>query len=230
MPGVSVLLPVRDARDTLARCLRSLSEQTLEDHEVLAVDDGSRDGTAALLEREARRDPRLRVLSLPASGLVAALNAGLEDYDLWLRAFAAGLRFGKLEQTLLGWRDAPGRLTRTDPRYARERFQALKLEALLRGPLGDRPSVVIWGAGRSGKAWAKALLLRGRAVAAFVEVDGKKIGQRIQGARVVAVAEAGRFRGPLHLAAVGQPGARERIRGEAWRLGLVEGRDLVAVA
>ncbi len=335
VPRVTVLLPVRDAAEALPRCLRSLAVQTLEDHEVVAVDDGSRDGTAALLEDGARRDPRLRVVRIPASGLVAALNAGLlrarapllarmdaddvahperlalqaerlrddpavqvlgcrvrlgsapgfanrgmrsyvrwqnglvdhdaivremfvesplahpsvmmptdhlralggyrafdgpEDYDLWLRCHAAGLRFGKLERTLLLWSDGPGRLTRIDPRYGRARFQALKLAALSRGPLRDHRPIVIWGAGPIGKSWARALGLHAHPVAAFVEVDRRKLGQRIHGARVVAVGDAGRFRGALHLAAVGQPGARDRIRAEARRLGLREGLDLVAVA
>jgi hypothetical protein len=46
----------------------------------------------------------------------------------------------------------------------------------------------------------------------------------------VGVADAARLRGPLHLAAVGQRGARQRIRLQALRLGLVEGRDMLAVA
>jgi hypothetical protein len=62
-----------------------------------------------------------------------------------------------------------------------------------------------------------------------VEVDPRKIGQRIHGAPVVGVSEAAR-EGAFHLAAVGIAEARERIRIEAARLGLVDGRDLVAVA
>jgi hypothetical protein len=155
---------------------------------------------------------------------------GPEDYDLWLRAFDAGLRFAKLPQTLLRWRDRPGRLTRTDPRYGAERFLALKLAALRRGPLdGNRPAVV-WGAGPVGKAWARALRGAGSPVAAFVEVDPRKIGETIHGAPVLAVADVAVVRGAIHLAAVGQRGARERIRAVARRLGLVEGTDLFAVA
>jgi hypothetical protein len=155
---------------------------------------------------------------------------GPEDYDLWLRAFDAGLRFAKLPQTLLRWRDHPRRLTRTDPRYAADRFLALKLAALRWGPLaGDRPAVV-WGAGPVGKAWARALRGAGNPVVAFVEVDPRKIGETIQGAPVLAVADVGAVPGAIHLAAVGQRGARERIRTEARRLGLVDGTDLFAVA
>jgi hypothetical protein len=42
--------------------------------------------------------------------------------------------------------------------------------------------------------------------------------------------EADGFQGALHLGAVGQKGVRERIRAEAMRLGLVDGRDFFAVA
>src|SRR5258708_21982741 len=79
MPRVTVLLPVRDSLPTLADCLRSLTAQTLEDHEVVAVDDGSRDGSAELLEAYARTDPRLRVVRTEARGLVPALNTALGE-------------------------------------------------------------------------------------------------------------------------------------------------------
>jgi hypothetical protein len=154
---------------------------------------------------------------------------GPEDYDLWLRALRGGLRFAKLPDALLGWRDSPGRLTRTDPRYAEDRFREVKLAALEAGPLRAGRDVVVWGAGPIGKAWSVALRRASHRVAAFVEVDVRKIGGRIHGAPVLAVHEAGLV-GPLHIAAVGQKGARGRIREAAARLGLRDGRDFVAVA
>jgi hypothetical protein len=155
---------------------------------------------------------------------------GPEDYDLWLRALLAGARFAKLPQALLLWRDSAQRLTRRDPRYAAARFLALKLEALERTHLLAPRPLVIWGAGKAGKAWSRALLARGHRLAGFVEVDPRKLGQRIHGAPVWACAGAGQVPGALHLAAVPRPGARARIRAEAARHGLREGRDLVAVA
>lgn len=77
-PAVSVLLPVRDAGPYLETCLRSLAWQTLTDFEVVAVDDGSRDGSDARLAAWAQRDPRFRLLRRPAAGLIPTLNAGLE--------------------------------------------------------------------------------------------------------------------------------------------------------
>lgn len=324
---------MRDAAATLGAALASLRAQTLADHELIAVDDGSADESAGMLAAACQADPRLRLLRPGRVGLVAALNlaaeaarapfvarmdaddiahperlrlqaerlrsepglailatrvrlvggagnrgmrdfvawsnalldhdaivrdllvesplvhpsvmlrrdvlAGLggyrddggpEDYDLWLRAHAAGLRFGKLAQELLDWRDSPGRLTRADPRYAPERFRARKIVALEAGPLTPGRALAIWGAGRAGKAFARAARARGHALCAFVEVDPRKLGQTIHGAPVLSLHEAAALRGPLHLAAVGEPAARERIRAEARRLGLVEGADLVAVA
>jgi hypothetical protein len=147
---------------------------------------------------------------------------GPEDYDLWLRAAAAGLRFSKLPEVLLGWRDSAARLTRRDPRYSAARFRARKLRALLEGPLAAGGQVVVWGAGEIGKAWARDLRAQGITLRAIVEVDPRKLGQRIHDAPVVAVDAAGALGPALHLAAVGQPGARQRIRAEAKRLGIGE--------
>jgi len=76
-PRVSVLLPVRDAAPWLASSLASLARQTLADHEVIAIDDGSADGSGDLLERAARSDPRLVVRHTPRRGLPAALDLAL---------------------------------------------------------------------------------------------------------------------------------------------------------
>ncbi|MFH1572051.1 MAG: glycosyltransferase [Gemmatimonadota bacterium] len=76
-PLVSVLLPVYDAGATLAETLASLAAQTLEDYEMVAVDDGSTDGSLQLLQDRAVRDPRVRPLPGAHAGLVPALNRGL---------------------------------------------------------------------------------------------------------------------------------------------------------
>ena len=79
MPTISVLMPVRNAGPYLGDALASLWRQTLRDFEVIAVDDGSTDGSGEALERCARRERRLRVQRQEARGLPAALNAGLEE-------------------------------------------------------------------------------------------------------------------------------------------------------
>jgi hypothetical protein len=76
-PRVSVLLPVRDAERFLPEALESILAQSFRDFELLAIDDGSRDGSAAILDACARRDPRVRVVRRPHQGLIATLNDGL---------------------------------------------------------------------------------------------------------------------------------------------------------
>lgn len=253
MPAISVLLPVRDALPYLGASLRSLWRQTLADFEVVAVDDGSTDGSGDALDRAARREPRLRVVHAPPRGLPSALNTGLalarapliarhdaddlshrrrfelqrdtlrrhpeiavvgsrlrlfpaphvgvgmrrwaawhntllthdrianemlidsplahgtalvrrdrlegvggwadrgwaEDLDLWLRLLRAGARFAKRSEVLYGWRQHRRSATRRDPRYRRERFIALKLDALEHGLLRGARQLTLVGVGES---------------------------------------------------------------------------------
>lgn len=74
---VSVIVPCYNAERYLAECLRSVLAQTERDIEVLAVDDGSTDGTLALARRFEAEDGRVRVLTQPNRGVCAARNAGL---------------------------------------------------------------------------------------------------------------------------------------------------------
>lgn len=77
-PRVSVLLPAYNAAGTLAAALRSVLDQTLTELEVIVVDDGSRDGTLALVQAAATADPRVRVLrSTGNGGAAAARNIAL---------------------------------------------------------------------------------------------------------------------------------------------------------
>ena len=77
-PAISVLTAVRNGLPHLAAAIASIREQSLPDWEWILVDDGSTDSTGALLADQAREDPRLRVLTVRAEGLVPALNRGLE--------------------------------------------------------------------------------------------------------------------------------------------------------
>jgi len=77
MPRITVILPVHNAGAHLPMALASLLAQTLEGMEVLALDDGSTDGSGEVLQVAAELDPRVRVVSRPQRGLVATLNDGL---------------------------------------------------------------------------------------------------------------------------------------------------------
>jgi len=76
-PAVSVLIPAHDVAGFLGDALDSLTAQTLPDWEAVVVDDGSRDGTAAVAE--ARRDSRMRLLRQQAAGVSAARNRALAE-------------------------------------------------------------------------------------------------------------------------------------------------------
>src|SRR5687767_3879505 len=70
-PEVTVVIPVYNTRRYLTRCLRSLVDQTigLDRMEVIAVDDGSTDGSARVLDRFARQHPgAFTVIHQPNSG------------------------------------------------------------------------------------------------------------------------------------------------------------------
>ncbi len=76
-PRVSVLLPFYNARATLAETLDSIACQTLTDYELVAVDDGSDDGSAALVAERAASDARIRLLRPGRQGVVGAMNSAL---------------------------------------------------------------------------------------------------------------------------------------------------------
>ena len=318
----------------MSEAIASLEAQSFADFEVLAVDDGSVDGTPQILADWAVRDARVRVMSQPAAGIVTALErargeaggrylarmdaddvshperfaqqfdlmqadasvavcgchvryfpdeavrggarryeawmngsatpgevereifvecplahptfflradavaasggyrkAGWpEDYDLIFRLWEQGGALAKVPEVLLRWREAPDRLSRTDPRYSLDAFRDCKVHYLGRTLLAGGRGAVVWGAGPVGKALARALAAKGTPVQAFVEVDARKIGQAIHGAPVLATEEGLQMADCLHLGAVGQEGARETIRGLLAGAGKVELRDFVLTA
>jgi glycosyltransferase involved in cell wall biosynthesis len=76
-PLVSVLMPVHNGGDFLDAAIDSILSQTETDLELVAVENGSTDGSLAVLRRHATRDTRVRVIEAGQVGLVAALNLGL---------------------------------------------------------------------------------------------------------------------------------------------------------
>ncbi|MCC6676103.1 MAG: glycosyltransferase [Phycisphaerales bacterium] len=77
-PTVSIIIPMYNARATVAATINSLLRQTLTNWEAIIIDDGSTDGCARLVEAAARREPRIRLISQRNAGPGAARNAGLD--------------------------------------------------------------------------------------------------------------------------------------------------------
>ncbi|MCC6652051.1 MAG: glycosyltransferase family 2 protein [Candidatus Eisenbacteria bacterium] len=318
MPRLSVLLPVRNASPWLAASLRSLWRQTFTDFEVVAVDDGSTDGSAGILDAESTMESRLRVIHTAPRGLPAALNTALghslapllarhdaddlshrerfalqvahfeahadvdvcgtrvrlfpekqygegmrrwtawhnslltheqmhrellidsplchgtalmrrealervggwqeqgwaEDLDLWIRLAESGARFGKLPRALYGWRQHDASSTRTDGRYARERFTELKVAALDRTLLQGGRRARLIGVGESLQRWRAAL--------------GERVARSIEARAPLADLE--RDDAAPAIIALVAPAARERWRAALTRAGWSETLHFIFVA
>lgn len=333
-PAVSVVLPFRDAGDTIEEALASIQAQTLDDFELLAIDDGSCDDGPRRVAGLAQQDDRIRILKMTGRGLADALNLGLrlaraplvarmdaddradprrlaiqcqhlqmhpadhlvasqvrlfpeervrggyrayvdwqnrclspqdiaeeiyveapfahpsvvfrrhtvlalggyragnfpEDYDLWLRMVHAGYRMAKVPDVLLHWREHPGRLSRSDARYSRDAFDALRASYLARDPrLRCCRELVVWGAGRRSRRRARLLLGKGFRVSAWVDVDTRKIGKTTDGAPVVPVEWLRSEPHPFVLCYVNSRGARGLIGKTLLEMGYRRGRDYLMV-
>lgn len=93
-PLISIIVPVYNVEKYLARCLDSLTNQTLRNIEIICVNDGSTDSSLEILRDYASKDNRIIIVDKANGGLSSARNAGLEliqgeyfmfvDSDDWL--------------------------------------------------------------------------------------------------------------------------------------------------
>ena len=74
MVEISVIIPVYNVEDYLEQCLDSICDQTIEDIEIICVNDGSTDGSEAIRERYAKIDSRIHIISQKNQGLAATRN------------------------------------------------------------------------------------------------------------------------------------------------------------
>ncbi|BCU77173.1 glycosyltransferase [Luteolibacter sp. LG18] len=319
-----------NAEATLRETMASLLGQTFREWELIAVDDGSTDASAAVVASFA--DPRVRLLQPPGRGLVPALNHGAaavggdwivrmdaddichperiekllafadtrpdldvvasqvtvldplgdglvrfvewanqlldhdaisrgrfiespivqpsamirrstfediggyqdpiwaEDHDLWLRLLESGVRFGKVAEPLLQWRDSWTRLTRTHPRYGDDARSRMRARYLSRLPGVGEHGIVVAGAGPIGKLLARHLLDEGVTLRGFFDVHPRRIGERIHGAEVADNTRLGSlWRDGVLISAVGVPGGRQQVLDLALGRGYQEGGDFWSV-
>lgn len=76
---VSVIMPVHNTAAYLRRALDSILNQTMDQLDIIVVDDGSVDGSIEILEEYFEREPRIRLFSTPNRGQSAARNLGLQE-------------------------------------------------------------------------------------------------------------------------------------------------------
>lgn len=153
-----------------------------------------------------------------------------EDYELWLRMHQAGMRMAKLPQVLLDWRERPDRTSRSDPRYARAAFDRLRAHFLAQDPrLHSGRALVFWGAGRKTRLRARLLIEQGVVPTAWIDIDPRKIGQRVWGLPVQPPDWLDQRPRPFVLVYVTNHGARPYIDSLLAPLGYQLGADYLGV-
>lgn len=95
---LSVVVPVYNVEEYLARCVDSILNQTYRNLEVILVDDGATDSSGSICDDFAAKDSRVRVIHKKNGGLSSARNAGIDmasgeyitfvDSDDWIEADA----------------------------------------------------------------------------------------------------------------------------------------------
>ena len=77
-PKVSIIVPVYNVEKYIRRCIDSLKNQTLEDIEIILVDDSSTDSSLEICKKAAEEDSRIKVIHKVNEGAGLARNAALE--------------------------------------------------------------------------------------------------------------------------------------------------------
>ena len=132
-----------------------------------------------------------------------------EDYELFLRAVDAGVRFHKVGEVLLDWREGAHRLSRTSPRFSRSAFFELKARHLVPFLRAQGRPVRVLGTGPAGRRWAKRLR------AADLDVE--------------AVDDVAARTDAFALATQGTPEGRAETRDRLRAAGMEEERDFLCV-
>ncbi len=152
-----------------------------------------------------------------------------EDYDLWLRAWLAGVAIAKVPEHVLLWRDHSDRLTHTDKRYSVKEFIKVKAWALSESLLKNRPAFLC-GTGKLAVKFCDVLQFLGIPVEGFVDVSPEKIGKTRRNLPIYSLDQMLKVRkNALILGALGARGAGEELRELLKISGLEEGEDFVLV-
>jgi glycosyltransferase involved in cell wall biosynthesis len=79
MPKISIIMPCYNTGEYLHRSLPSCLNQTLQDIEILCVNDGSTDNTAEILQEYASKDSRIKIITQKNQGTLLARKRGIEN-------------------------------------------------------------------------------------------------------------------------------------------------------
>ena len=210
-PKISVIIPVYNVEKYLKRCADSVLQQTLNDLEIILVDDGSPDNSPAICDQYAAEDTRIRVIHKKNGGLASARNAGMKvaqgeyifflDSDDWLEPDGMERLYRTAEQYQVdfvryrairtGWPGLPENAPcMVEPvrelkegLYDRARIRAEVLPRLLGTPQLTMGAVV----GAWGSLYRRAFLVRNNL---FFSEEVKFSEDQIFSAKVVLAAES----------------------------------------
>jgi len=320
---ISIVMPAKNAASYLDDCLDSIFMQTINEWELLVVNDHSTDDTVLMLEKYALQDSRIKVLHNQGKGIIEALRlaysyasgnfitrmdaddlmakhkletmraqlvdygighialgqvkyfsektlgdgykkyelwlneliskanswkdlykecvipspcwmvhrhdfekAGAfnsdywpEDYDLCFRFYQAGLKPIASDEVLHHWRDYDDRTSRNDPHYSDNRFLDLKCHYFVKLGLSQKKNLVLWGAGKKGKAIASHLN-EYKVKFRWLSNNEKKIGKDIYGRVLESQSEIRSIENPLVVIAVANQQEQAEIRNILEDLGL----------
>ncbi len=153
-----------------------------------------------------------------------------EDYELWLRWMANGVKAAKVDEELLTWNDPPKRLSRTDSRYSVDAFYRIKAEYLsmwLKKNNPHYPEVIVWGAGRVTRKRAAILELFGIRITHYIDLKPRTLKCGTPVIHHDEVPDPGTC---FVLPMVGNRGARKKIRGFLEQRGFLEGKNCIFAA
>jgi hypothetical protein len=136
----------------------------------------------------------------------------------------------KIPETLLLWRESDFRASRSDSRYSREAFDLIRAEYLSKDPtLQQKKNLVFWGAGRKTRKRTQLLIEKGFKPSAWIEVDRKKINQKINGIPVHSYKWLKEKQDLFILSYVNNHGARKKIANKLIEYGYEQGKDFIFV-
>ncbi|MEE9368184.1 MAG: glycosyltransferase [Pontiella sp.] len=153
-----------------------------------------------------------------------------EDYELWLRWMAQGVKAGKVDQELVIWNDPPNRLSRTDERYSIDAFYQTKAEYLfkwLEEHNPHHPEVIVCGAGRVTRKRVSILKQCGLRVTHYIDVKPRKLNC---GTPVMPYSDIPDPATCFILPMVGNRGVREQIRALLKTRRFMEGKNCIFAA
>lgn len=147
-----------------------------------------------------------------------------EDYDLCFRFFHAGLKCIPSDKVLHHWRDYEDRTSRNDPHYADNRFLELKSHYFFKSYPKTNQTLVLWGAGKKGKAIANLI---GSQNLDFIWLSNNdnKIGKEIYGNKIRNQIEINKISNPCIIIAVSNPDEQLEIKTQLEKLDLKQGSN-----